>query len=395
MQNILTSFSSVNSIDEALASADHNVNLDVWKEELSERIEQILDRKRSSVAGREESLAAYCRLLTYRFLGEELEGKVDGLVAAMLKSIKTEPSEKEAAHALKALGLTLVTSPSHHLYEAIYPVLKTSIADSPSETVKAAAIHALSTAILYSGASTSEISSTMSHLLEIVESDGQSVDAPDSGPVVTAALEEWGLLATHLDDISEDSQDAIDAFIEQLESSDPAVQIAAGENIALCYEKSYTEQESDDDSPGSASASDEEESAVPRTGPRMIKRYAAYRRTDQLTHQLRSLSTLTSHRLSKKDKKDLHTNFADILNSVEYPTRGPRYQTALNQETGRRYGSRMVVRIHRKGVMRIDTWWKLMRLKGLRRVLGGGFVVHYEANEVVWDQLPVMVTPER
>ena len=55
----------------------------------------------------------------------------------------------------------------------------------------------------------------------------------------------------------------------------------------------------------------------------------------------------------------------------------------------------MAVRIHKDGVMRIDKWWKLMRLKGLRRVLQGGFVVHYEKNGVVFESLPIVMTVER
>jgi hypothetical protein len=41
--------------------------------------------------------------------------------------------------------------------------------------------------------------------------------------------------------------------------------------------------------------------------------------------------------------------------------------------------------------MVIDRWWKLMRLKALRRILQGGFLVHYRDNEVIFDTLPVAV----
>jgi len=43
--------------------------------------------------------------------------------------------------------------------------------------------------------------------------------------------------------------------------------------------------------------------------------------------------------------------------------------------------------------MKIDKWWKLHRLQALRRVLGGGFVVHYEDNEVIFDSLPYVYSP--
>jgi hypothetical protein len=226
----------------------------------------------------------------------------------------------------------------------------------------------------------------MDFLLEIVESDGNSVGSGDDGAVVTAALEEWGFLATQLEDMEDSTEAAIEAFIEQLDSSEPSVQIAAGENIALLYEKSYTEAEEDEEVESEDDEDPEDES--PRDGPKMVKRYDPYRRIDKLRHTLSDLASISSRRLSKKDRKSLHTNFSDILNSVENPTRGPRYQNAVNQETGKRYGSRMTIRIHRTGVMKIDKWWKLHRLHALRRILAGGFVTHYEKNEVIFDSLP-------
>ena len=284
-----------------------------------------------------------------------------------------------------AVGLTLVTDPSDAIYDLVFQPIRHSITDSHFPLVKSSAIHALGTATFYGGASSGEIQHVMDLLLEIVESDGLSVDAPDVGSVVTAALEEWGVLATLLDDLEDSSHDAMEAFVNQLDSSEAGVQIAAGENIALLFEKSYTEREDDEDD--TSDEEDPETDAAPG-GPKMIKRYDAYRRTDQLKHQLAALAAISSRRISKKDKKALHSNFADILNSVEHPTRGPRYQNALNNDTGRRYGSRMTVRVHRTGVMKIDRWWKLHRLQALRRILGPGFLVHYEKNEIVFDSLP-------
>lgn len=229
----------------------------------------------------------------------------------------------------------------------------------------------------------------MDFLLEIITSDGHTIDAPDEPEPVAAALEEWGFLCTLIDDMSSPSEDSVEAFAEQITSSYPNVQIAAGENIALLFEKSYKSINPDADSVADYSDSDliadpDEESEKPK----LIRLYPAYRRTDQLLHSLQSIASISTHHLSKPDRKALRTNFSDILNSVEYPTRGPRYQNAINDETGKRYGSRMVVKIQKGGVMRIDKWWKLHRLQGLRRVLQGGFVGHYEKNELVFDTLP-------
>jgi hypothetical protein len=266
--------------------------------------------------------------------------------------------------------------------------LKRTYIDSEHHSVKAVAIHTLSAAAIYGGASDTEIEEIMDDFLEVVESDGDSAGAADSGEVVAAACEAWGFLATSIDDLEDKTETAMDAFVEQLESSDVSVQVAAGENIALLYEKSYTEREEED---GPASASDEEDEEGFAIDKSHVKRYEVYRQKHQLEQTLAQLATESSKRITKKDRKTLHTNFADILNTIEHPTRGPRYQKAIDQETGLRYGSRLTVRIHKTGIMKIDKWWKLHRLQALRRILGGGFVVHYEDNEVVFDSLPIMI----
>jgi hypothetical protein len=284
---------------------------------------------------------------------------------------------------LQAITLTIITTPSETVYDAIYQALKNAYAHSEYHSAKTAAIHTLGAAAIYGGASDTEIEDIMDDFLEIIESDGESVEAGDSGEVVAAACEEWGFLATSIDDVEDKTEAAMDAFVEQLQSSDTSVQVAAGENIALLYEKSYTAREADD-----GPASDEEDEEGYPIDSSVVKRYEVYRRKDQLEYTLSRLATESSKRIAKKDRKALHVNFADILNSVQHPSRGPRYQKAIDQETGRRYGSRMTVRIHKTGSMKIDKWWKWHRLQALRRFLGGGFVVHYQNNEVVFDSLP-------
>ena len=290
---------------------------------------------------------------------------------------------------MAGLAMTLITSPSDLIYEAAHTPLKRTISHSMSSSVKTAAIHTLGTCTFWGGASDDEIVENMDLLLDIISSDGHVIDSPDEPEPVTAALEEWGFLCTLVDDMSPQSEDAIEAFAEQITSSYPAVQIAAGENIALLYEKSFKPTDSDEDNLADYADTDlvvdpDDESEKPK----LIRLYPAYRRTDLLIGSLQSIASISSHHLSKADRKTLHTNFADILNSVESPTRGPRYQNAIDKETGKRYGSRMVVRIHKDGVMKIDRWWKLQRLQGLRRILQGGFVTHYEKNEVVFETLP-------
>lgn len=362
----------------------------VWHAELQTRIAQLLEPKGSSVHGREESLAAYCYQLTVHYARDQIANDSSRLNVAFWKMVKAERSEKETTSALRALLLTTITDPADS--PGLMPVnqLKGIITDSESTLVKTAAIHTLSMIASFGGAGDDELEDIMTLLLEIIESDGAYISATDSAEVVNAALTEWGFLATQIDDLEDVSTPAIDAFMEQLSSTDTDVQIAAGENIALLYEKSYTEAESDEEASGS-DADEDDEAAPDDSGSKLIKRYAAYRNQPQLMSRLESLAKISSKKLSKRDRRSLHTNFADILHSVEHPTRGPRYSTAIDQERGVRYGSRLVIRVGRSSTMKINRWWKLLTLKALRRALQGGFVTHYEQNPLVLHWLPVLM----
>lgn len=360
--------------------------VDNWQQTLDDRMEEIIDRKRSSVQGRETSLAQYCYLLMSKYSDAQISPKMGELIPAFLKSIKVDSSEKETSLALRALALTLITTPSETAYDSIEQTVKRLYTHSEHVSVKAAGIHALAAAAIYGGAGDDEIEEVMDNFLEVIESDGSSIEAEDMGDVVTAAAEAWGFLCTYIDDMEDKTEPAMEAFVEQLESSDAQVQVAVGENIALLFEKSYTEREANDEAP----ADDQDEEGNPIDN-HYVKRYEVYRQKAQLEHTLLQLSKESSRRIAKKDRKSLHTHFADILNSVEHPTRGPKYQNAINHETGQSFGSRMVVRIHKTGAMRVDKWWKLHRLQALRRILGGGFVTHYTDNEVVFETLPIML----
>ncbi|CAO2650149.1 Nn.00g014410.m01.CDS01 [Neocucurbitaria sp. VM-36] len=384
---------STNSIDEVLNGDDVDVPEDAWKAELNVRVEQITNLKRSSTDGRTESLIAYAHVLMARYAKHEIEGHVHELVTSMIKSVRQETTEREAVMALKALAVTVVTLDSDTIYDDVSDQLKRSIQSSASVEIQVNAIHALGIAAFFGGAGDDEILDVMTLFLEIIESDGASVNAQDEGNVVIAALENWGLLATEIEDLEEETETAIEAFVEQLESADPGVQIAAGENIALLYEKSFTIQEEDEDV---SDAEDPDDPEHTKDGQKMVKRYQVYRRQDQLLHTLEELASVSTRRISKKDRKTLHSSFADIRNSVEKPTRGPSYSTAIDQESGRAYGGgRMKVRINRNLEVRIDKWWKLQRLNALRRTLQGGFTYHYDQNELVSTALPFSMSGRR
>ncbi|KAJ6032354.1 hypothetical protein N7540_003086 [Penicillium herquei] len=362
-----------------------------WPVELSERIHEILDRKGSSVQGREETLAAFCRLTKYHFAEDLTRVYATDLLVAFCKSVRAESSILETTQALRAIELLAITTNDNKTYENTEPLLTRTIRDSSSNAVKAAAIHCLGACTIFGGAGEDSILDQMTFLLDVVASDGQSIDALDDTTSVTAALQVWGFLATEIDDFEADSEEAAQIFIDQLDSGDSDVQVAAGENLALLYEKSYTPQE-DGESNDEEESEESDEHEKMSNGPKLIKRYNAYHNTPELERQLKALAHVHTKRISKRDKKSLHSNFASILNTVENPRRGPRYNTAIDQDTNRHYGSTLTVKIGKHGIMSIDRWWKWVRLAALRRILRGGFAEHYfQGNRAVLDNLPVML----
>lgn len=369
-----------------------------WPQQLSEQIQLIVDRKRSSVQGREDTYATFCRLAKFHYVEEHLRSHADELLAAFCKSIKLESSPRESSLALRALELLVITVDDNTIYENAEPLLARTIRDSTSNGVKEAAIHCLGACAMFGGAGDDGIMEQMTFLLDIIASDGYSIDAADDPNTVCAALQQWGFLATEIDDLESESEDAIQIFMDQLNSSDSNVQIAAGENIALLYEKSYSPQEDDEDEPEddaeeASEDEEEEEEEADGEGDRLIKRYNAYHNTPELEHQLHQLATVHGKWISRHDRKSLHANFTSILTTVQNPRHGPAYNRAIDQSTNRHYGSRVTVKIGREGVMNIDRWWKWIRLHSLRRLLEGGFAEHYfQGNRSVLDNLPVMVS---
>lgn len=375
---------SINSIDALLDSDEFNEQAtDVLKQELHDCIEELLDRKSSNKHSREDALTSYVRILTAHHIADTLFGRVPDLLGAFSRSIKAETTERETSLALRAVALTSITIEDDSLWENVGSLVRRTISDTQLLPVKVAAIHSLGICVTFGGADEEEIMENLTFLLEIASSDGAFVNAEDSAEIVRAALQEYGFLVTQVDDIETESEDAIEVFMDQLDSSDAGVQIAAGENIALLYEKSFTpleEDESPEDTEETATNSESDEE--PAGDPSLVKRYSAYHNNFPIIEKVTALASLSTKAMNKKDKKNLHQSFASIAMTVENPKLGLQTNNA----------SKMTVRVHRTGEMKVDRWWKLMRLNALRRLLGGGFVNHYyEGNKQLLDALPLIL----
>lgn len=99
-------YSSNNGLDD-LSLEPRDDELQAWKADLKTVVEEITDRKRSSIEGREKSLASYNYILMHRYAAAEIDASLPDLVAALLKSIKSESSEKETLLAIKGENFSL------------------------------------------------------------------------------------------------------------------------------------------------------------------------------------------------------------------------------------------------------------------------------------------------
>lgn len=86
-----------------MLSVDQDDGTEAWKQELGDRVEEIIDRKRSSIQGREVALSAFIHYLMSRYAYDEIDKKLSELIPALLKSVKSESSEKETSLALRGM----------------------------------------------------------------------------------------------------------------------------------------------------------------------------------------------------------------------------------------------------------------------------------------------------
>ncbi len=347
----------------------------LWAERLQDRVTELQDQKRSSFQSREANLGGYNHLLKHHFAQRQLSRSVAELMPIFLKGAKNGASDEERLRALKAFTLTVLTCPSETVFEEAMPILKGACQDSEDEASMVEAIYALCVAVTYGGGSSDAAEETLDFFLEVIESDGQSVNASDNGAVVTAALHAWAFIASHMDDLTAQSESAIEAFMEQLDSSDPDVQTSAGVNIALLFE----------------SARDYEE----ETGESFGMQYNQHRIVTRMGEIVRD----SSKAVSKKGRRQLRSNFASIVTSLERG-KGPGYSTAgragPNPHTGgprtdehgdfQEFGYRQRIRIYNQFLL-INTWSLHARVELLKILLGGGFGIHYLENPVVRDIL--------
>lgn len=357
-QSVASSYHLSGDSDDA--DADEGANTSAWDDRLKDNIIAFVDRKNINAASRESMLGAAYHLLRHHYAEDMIDNHLNDFVPSLLKSIRSGSNKDETVRALKTLQSVIINSESESFYNRTFAQLKASCRDSGEEQVKTESIIAMCIATVCGGGDESHAEDLLGFLLEIIESDGHSVEAPDNGPVVSTALLGWGFVATQLEDLQVPANDAMDAFIEQLDSVDVDVQIAAGYNIALICEslREYEEE----------------------SGEVWDLDYDKH----QLITRMRLLTKESSKLISKKNRKQLHQSFQSVLTSLERG-KGPGYSTALD-ENEREFGYRERLRFGDISLA-IDSWALSLRVEMLNKVLRGGLAIHYKYNPKVQDLL--------
>ena len=337
---------SVASVDSLWGTDPESVDIKSgWQNEMLEMVDALGERKGSSKSGREELLKSFVRVASLKVITTDmLAGRGEELIAILGRMVKSGRSEKEVMLSARPISLLAASTPeAANLSNSILPLLQQTISNGGHDSATPNLIHALVSISVFSPALTSEdILPLLDFLIEIVESNGDSISHGEDDDILTAAIEGFGVLLSELEDSYDTIQKFLPILIETLSSTSLSVRLAAGESIAVCYEVSLPSSDSEDESP----------------------EYPPYDDIAHLTSLLSSLSTASTKKLSKTSRREQHSLFRDILRTVS------SHQPLPTQK----------LKFAKREELRIDSWGKLLRLKHLRRIFTHGLHAHLAGN---------------
>ncbi|KAK7423636.1 hypothetical protein QQZ08_008991 [Neonectria magnoliae] len=341
-------------------------------------IDELQDRKRNNSDTRENLLELYIKILRNRYTSqthEWLDEAATELAEVFLRQANRGVTARERILSLHAFALTLSTSEDADVYEHAEKALRQIVHDDDDEDCEVWAIYSLCFAVLYGGGSEEPAQETLDYLLEIVQTDGESIEAHDSGLIVAAALQAWAFVASHVEDLSATADLALDAFVDQLDSSDVQVQSHATACIALIFEASRNHE-----------AETGETFQLPYDPQRLVGR-------------MKELTKECSKHTSKKNRKSLRDTFNSVTTSLERgvgpgfseagfaPDKRNRLSTSEANEDGIvEFGYRLKLRLG-NNVALIDTWSLSSRVDMLKLIFGGHLHQHMWVNPVVTECL--------
>ncbi|KAI9468464.1 MAG: interferon-related developmental regulator-domain-containing protein [Benjaminiella poitrasii] len=323
-----------------------NLSQSVIEEELRLCVDDIGEKRASS---REVALSRLVRLLSHFYCGSFFDSHPNSktaLLELLLRSVRKPSNTHECMLALKAVALVMVNEgqleqEDEDLYSLVAPTLKNIIQDNTSPIqVKCQSIDTLAM-ITFSSASASSVQGGLDYFYKILvskgsvtttvvatsddvltsdqdeEQDEQELSAHDVQLLLVSTLHAYGLLYASVyghdrglkEEAWDEWQSAMPAHLDLLESASKDVRVAAGKNVALMYECSHTFKKLD-------TFTDEDEDNQ-NTGLVVDEELSEYEELDDLIDILKRLSTESSRRVNKQDRKTQKSAFRDILKSIE------------------------------------------------------------------------------
>ncbi|KAI5462625.1 interferon-related developmental regulator-domain-containing protein [Mariannaea sp. PMI_226] len=341
-------------------------------------MEMLQDRKHHNSESRELLIEAYIKTLRNFYNPEThewLDDKATELCQLFLRSANRGMTARERLFSLQAFVLTLATSEEADIFEEGQVALRQIITDEDDEECEVFAMYAMIFAVLYGGGSEEGAQEVLTYLTEIINSDGEVIDAHNNALVVTGALQSWSFVASHVEDLSDAADLALDSFVEQLDSDDVHVQTHAASCIALVYE---------------ASRHHEEEAGEP---------FSLSYDPQRLINRFNELIKQSNKSISKKDRKILRDSLSSVITSLERRV-GPGYSVAgfapdkrnglsaaeANDDGVVEFGYRLKLRLG-NNIAPIDSWSLALRVDMIKLLFGGHLQKHMFVNPVVTECL--------
>lgn len=348
------SVSSSSTVRSDLMSISGTDEVEVEKDTLLDQALEALYEKRGST--REKALAAIIEAFNSNLQNEFVEKKFVTLLHQCLNSFKRGSSNEIAlaSHAIGLLALTVGCGDNAHeiLEESIPPI--SQALKNPSDSRKTASLLECLAVITFVGQNDlEEVERSMQIMWQLVHPKlGSNVVAvKPSTTVITAVASAWTFLLTTADGWRpnpKDWQESILYFSSLLDKDDRSVRIAAGEALALIFQKIGSLEASSDGS---------------KEGLTHIKGLRA-----KVLNQVRDLAVEAGGKGSaKKDLNNQRNLFRDVVDYLE---------DDYSPETSVKIGGDSLT---------TSTWTELIQLNFLKQFLAGGFVKHMQDNEFLHD----------
>lgn len=367
--------SSVHSGSSAAETVDDNGSVTLDTNAL---LENIQDHKRNNNTTREEFLEAFIKIIRTKYSPDThlwLDDAATELTDAFLRGANRSEGPRERLLNLQAFCITVGCVEDLEIYEGACTTLKQILLEDDDDECRVWAIYGLAMVVLYGGGVEEAALEVMDYFIDIIQTDGDSIEAQDNVAIVAAALSGWSFVASHVDDYSESADGAMDAFVDQLDSSNIQIQSNAARCIALTFE---------------SSRSHEEDTGKPFQLPYDPQKLAG---------RLNEIAKMSSKSVSRKDRRELRDNLLSVVTSLERGL-GPFYSEAryvpepgqtvaadqMTADGDYEYGYRYRLRLGGRMAL-VDSWSLYCRVLMMKTLFRNGLEKHVLVNPIVTECL--------